>query len=88
MPVPLGAADCARRRSGSPARISSKARSSSRGDKRGGSNRTPKEKKEGKTELDIEQWKEDEGVIEEHRGCIYSISITRAVRPRPNHNPI
>lgn len=72
VPVPLGATNCARRRrSVSPARSSggagspSRVRSSSRGDKHGGSNRTSKEKKERKREPALEPWKEDEGRIEE-----------------------
>ena len=100
VPVPLGAADCARRRrSGNPARSSSRgrssnrARSSSRGDKHGRSNRTSKEKKERKKEPDVEQWKEDEGVIAErmqgmHLQHLYNEGDQTKAQPQPPTRPL
>lgn len=97
VPVPLGAADCARRRrSGNPdrsssrARSSTRARSSSRKDKHG--NRTSKEKEEGKKEPDVEQWKEDEGVIAErmqemHLQHLYNDGDQAKAQPQPHIRP-
>lgn len=93
VPTPLGAADCARlQRSGSPVRGSSWATKSSRGDKHGGSNRTPKEKKEGKREPDVEQWKEDGGGIVEHMQRmhlqhLYNEGDQAKAQPQPHTTP-
>lgn len=87
VPVPLGAANGARR-----GRSGSLARSSSRGDKRGGSNRTPKKKKERKRETDVEQWKEGEGGIAErmqkmHLQHLYNRDDQAKAQPQPPTRP-